>query len=142
MANLTAREHVRVDRAGIRYGITAALLTSAAFGWWWSVRMSDDMRADGMLGMNISVESAMSVTGFLIAWLAMMVAMMFPAVTPVVKLYARASEQRRVAPLPYFVLGYLTVWTLLCVPAFSPGGRSRCRLPTVPHAPAAWPAVR
>lgn len=118
MANLTAREHVRVDRAGIRYGITAALLTSAALGWWWSLRMSDEMRADGMPGMDMSVESAMSVTGFLIAWLAMMVAMMFPAVTPVVKLYARASEQHRVAPTPYFVLGYLAVWTLFGVPAY------------------------
>lgn len=116
--NWSMREHVMVDRPVMRYGVTAALLTAAALGWWWSVRMADDMRTDGMAGMNMSAESAMSVVGFLVAWLAMMVAMMFPAVTPVVKLYARASGKHRVAPLPYFVFGYLTIWTLLGVPAY------------------------
>ena len=52
------------------------------------------------------------------AWLAMMIAMMLPAMTPVVKLYALASGQRRVAPLPYFVAGYLVTWLLLGVPAY------------------------
>lgn len=118
VANLTVRDHGVVDRPVMRYGVTAALLTAAVLGWWWSVRMADDMRADGMDGMNMSAESAMSAVGFLVAWLAMMVAMMFPAVTPVVKLYARAAGQHRVAPLPYFVGGYLIVWTLLGVPAY------------------------
>lgn len=118
VVNGSVREHVMVDRPVMRYGITTALLTAAALGWWWSVRMADDMRVDGMVGMNMSAESAMSVVGFLGAWLAMMVAMMFPAVTPVVKLYAQASGKHRVAPLPYFVGGYLIVWTLLGVPAY------------------------
>lgn len=80
--------------------------------------MSVDMRAGGMPGMSMSTRSAMSATGFLVAWLAMMIAMMLPAMTPVVKLYALASGQRRVAPLSYFVSGYLVVWLLLGIPAY------------------------
>lgn len=55
---------------------------------------------------------------FVVGWLAMMTAMMLPAITPVVKLYARAATAGRVAPLPFFVAGYLIVWTTLSVPAY------------------------
>src|SRR3712207_7590061 len=55
--------------------------------------------------------------GFLLAWLAMMAAMMLPAVSPAVRLYARASA-RTAAPTPFFVAGYLLVWTSLGVPAY------------------------
>ena len=68
--------------------------------------------------MDMSTQSATSAAGFFVAWLAMMIAMMLPAMTPVVKLYALASGQRRVAPLPYFVAGYLVTWLLLGVPAY------------------------
>jgi len=107
-----------VDRTIARYMIPIVLMSIAALGWWWSLRMSVDMRAGGMPGMSMSTRSAMSATGFLVAWLAMMIAMMLPAMTPVVKLYALASAQRRVAPLSYFVGGYLVVWLLLGVPAY------------------------
>ena len=80
--------------------------------------MTEDMQAGGMSGMLMSAQSATGAAGFLLAWLAMMVAMMLPAMTPVVKLYALASNQRRVAPLSYFVGGYLVVWLLLGVPAY------------------------
>jgi predicted metal-binding membrane protein len=48
----------------------------------------------------------------------MMAAMMFPAISPVVKLYGRAAAAGRVAPLPFFVLGYLVVWTSVGLPAY------------------------
>jgi predicted metal-binding membrane protein len=48
----------------------------------------------------------------------MMTAMMFPAISPVVKLYGRAAAAGRVAPLPFFVAGYIVVWTALGVPAY------------------------
>ncbi len=97
--------------------IPAVLISVAALGWWWSLRMAGEMRTDGMNGMSMSVET-MSAAGFLLAWLAMMIAMMLPAMTPVVKLYALASRQRRVAPLSFFVSGYLVVWLILGVPAY------------------------
>ncbi len=90
-------------------GIPAALLLVAGVGWWWSARTAgDEMMAEGM----------MSFAAFMLAWVAMMAAMMFPAIIPVVRLYARASTQGRVAPLPYFVAGYLVVWSSIGVPAY------------------------
>ena len=106
------------DHIAMRYVVPAALFACAALGWWWSVRMAGNMRASGMRAMDMSSGSAMSAGAFLVAWMAMMAAMMFPAITPVVKLYARAAGQHRVAPLPYFVTGYLVVWMVLGVPAY------------------------
>ena len=47
----------------------------------------------------------------------MMAAMMLPAVLPAVRLYARASA-RTAAPTPFFLAGYLLVWTSLGIPAY------------------------
>ena len=118
MANLQTVELPTPDRPSVRYGVPLTLLAAAGFGWWWSARMADDMGADAMGSMDMYAKSAMNAAGFLVAWLAMMVAMMFPAVAPVVKLYARAAGQHRVAPLPYFVGGYLVIWMALGVPAY------------------------
>ena len=95
--------------------VPGALLALAAFGWWWSVRMADDMSAPGMGSMGARV---LSFGAYMVAWLAMMTAMMFPAISPVVKLYARAAGAGRVAPLPFFVAGYIAVWTSLGLPAY------------------------
>lgn len=65
---------------------------------------------DGM-GMSMTAEHVMSLGSFLVGWVAMMAAMMLPAVVPVVALYRRAVEAGRAAPLPVFLLGYLLVWS-------------------------------
>lgn len=80
------------------------MLATAAVCWWLSARWS-------------STES-MSVTAFLLAWLVMMVAMMFPAVAPVVALYRRTSGRGAAVPLPVFLAGYVVVWTAAGVPAY------------------------
>jgi predicted metal-binding membrane protein len=111
--------------------ITAILLLLAAVGWWWSVRSAGDMHGpmgmtgmdmDGMGGMqgmsSMATHHLMTLGGFLLMWLAMMAAMMFPAISPVVKLYSRAAAAGRVAPLPFFVAGYIAVWTSLAIPAY------------------------
>lgn len=51
---------------------------------------------------------------FLLTWLAMMVAMMFPAVAPMTLVFAGVSRSRGDAALPTvaFVAGYLFVWTV------------------------------
>jgi predicted metal-binding membrane protein len=77
---------------------------------------SDPMAMDD-LGMAMS-EEVLGFGAFIVAWLAMMTAMMFPAISPVVKLYGRAAAAGRVAPLPFFVAGYITVWTSIGVPAY------------------------
>ncbi len=89
--------------------IPAVLLLGAGLGWWWSARMAGD---------EMMTHALMSLVAFLLAWVAMMAAMMFPAIIPVVRLYARASAQGRVAPLPYFVSGYLAAWSMVGVPAY------------------------
>lgn len=67
---------------------------------------------------SMGSDHVLSLGAFLVAWLAMMSAMMFPAVSPVVRLYARAAAAGRVAPLPAFVAGYIAVWTVLGFPGY------------------------
>lgn len=60
---------------------------------------------------------------YLPLWIAMMVAMMFPAAAPVVSLFVTISQNRRVegqstAPTWIFLVGYLAIWSLLGVGAY------------------------
>lgn len=71
----------------------------------------DGMSMDDM-GMSMTGEHFMSLASFLVGWIAMMAAMMLPAVVPVVALYRRAVAAGRAAPLPVFLLGYLLVWSV------------------------------
>jgi predicted metal-binding membrane protein len=84
-----------------------------------SARRMGDMA--GMAGMDSSMSSheALSLGAFLVTWLAMMSAMMFPAISPVVRLYGRAAAAGRVAPLPAFVAGYISVWILVGLPGYA-----------------------
>ena len=108
----------------LRWGVPAALVALAAVGWWWSARMASEMTSSGpmpmddMGGMAAVGGDAISVGAFVVAWLAMMAAMMFPAIAPVVKLYGRAAAAGRVAPLPFFIVGYIAVWTSMGLPAY------------------------
>jgi predicted metal-binding membrane protein len=54
-----------------------------------------------------------SVPIYLATWLTMLVAMMFPAVAPVVAAFARVANARQDASLtvPAFVAGYLVIWS-------------------------------
>lgn len=97
-------------------GIASLLLAGAVVGWWWSVRMADDAGMGDMGSM--SVASSMSMAAYLVGWVAMMAAMMFPAISPVVRLYSRAAARGSVAPLPFFVAGYLVAWSALGLPAY------------------------
>jgi len=109
---------------GVRFVTPSILLALAALGWWWSARMADQMAGampsmgmDGIDGM--ADDEALTLGAFLVAWLAMMTAMMFPAISPVVKLYGRAAAAGRVAPLPFFVAGYIAVWASIGLPAYT-----------------------
>lgn len=112
----------RFQSASSRLIVPVGLLALASIGWWWSMVMAKEMggspTSDGM-GMTAMAEHQVLTLGaFIVAWLAMMTAMMFPALVPVVKLYARAAGAGRVAPLPFFVSGYLVVWGAMSLPAY------------------------
>src|SRR5690625_5041638 len=99
--------------------LSAALLGVAGVGWWWSVvsMTGDAMARDTEPAMPMETASMMSFAAFLIAWVAMMAAMMLPAVLPVVGAYARAATGTAV-PAVIFVTGYLTLWSATGIPAF------------------------
>ncbi|MEV0948195.1 DUF2182 domain-containing protein [Rhodococcus sp. NPDC049939] len=87
-----------------------SLLVVAALGWWWT------FVGAGRTGS--STMAAMSFAAFLIAWVAMMGAMMLPAILPVVRLYALAAARGAAAPAAVFVGGYLVVWSAVGIPAY------------------------
>lgn len=101
----------------LRFGAPIGLLLIAGVGWWWSIGMARDT-AGGTGAMEAPMSGAMSLGAFVVAWAAMMSAMMLPAVLPVVRLYGRAATAGRAAPLPFFVAGYLGVWTTIGLPAY------------------------
>lgn len=94
--------------------LPAVLLGVAGLGWWWSVVSAAGMRGDTM---PMDARSTMSLAAFLIAWVAMMAAMMLPAALPMVGRYARAAAGNTAAAI-IFVAGYLAVWTVVGIPAF------------------------
>jgi predicted metal-binding membrane protein len=99
--------------------LSAVLLVSAGLGWWWSVVSAAGMRGDAM---SMGAQSTMSLAAFLIAWVAMMAAMMLPTVLPVVRHYALAAAGNA-APAAIFVVGYLAIWSAVGIPAFLASNR-------------------
>jgi predicted metal-binding membrane protein len=102
--------------------LPVALLVLAGVGWWWSAVSAGDMAGQAMpmdgMPMEPQPAMAMSFVAFLVAWVAMMAAMMFPAVVPVVRLYARAAAKGQAAPVAVFVGGYIVLWGLAGIPAY------------------------
>ena len=89
-----------------RLGLVALLLALAVAGWWWTV--------DEMQGMDGGPWTDLgTLAWFVVVWIVLMAAMMFPSVAPTVALYSHMTESRSpVAPL-FFTSGYLAAWTRL-----------------------------
>lgn len=110
----------RASRADPReVGLIAALLILAAASWiFTSVHMS---------GMDMGPWTDPGPLGlFVITWVVMLAAMMFPSVAPMVVAYSRIHSHRRktgrYAPpgsTAVFVAGYLITWTVFGVAAYS-----------------------
>ena len=114
--------------------ILYALLALAALGWglviWQagndsSMSMSMSMRGEGEMGLDLTMGLAAPL--FLATWVAMMVAMMFPAAAPMILLFDRVERGKREAgrsyvPTVYFVGAYLAIWTVFGVLAFALAG--------------------
>jgi predicted metal-binding membrane protein len=79
------------------------LLSLAAAAWYLAIASPWSM---GMMEISVPL--------YMATWLTMLVAMMIPAVAPVVATFATVSHARSVASptVPAFVAGYLFVWTV------------------------------
>ena len=100
MSTLDARV---LDATRRQLGLVALLVALAVFAWWSTIRSMGDMAASpgtdlGGLGWFVGV------------WIVMMAAMMLPAVSPTVALYARMTRERGLARPFAFTGGYLVVW--------------------------------
>lgn len=100
--------------------LTLLLLAAIA---WVVIFQQTQMIASVNEGMAAMEAGPVSLLLFLPVWVTMMVAMMFPAVAPVVSLFATISTKRRAAHQPaaptwLFLIGYLFVWSLFGIGAY------------------------
>ena len=97
--------------SAVQIGLIFALLLLAAIAW--------ALTGDRMAGMDAGPGTDLGGLGFwLTAWVAMMAAMMFPSIAPMVMMFARIEEGKRRQGKPtqpgataIFVGGYLLTWT-------------------------------
>jgi predicted metal-binding membrane protein len=97
--------------------ILIGLLGLATLAWGWTIAGARGGEMADMPGMA-ATPAVLDLAAFLAGWVAMMAAMMFPAIVPVVRLYALAASRGRAAPVPVFVAGYLIVWSAAGFPAW------------------------
>lgn len=101
-----------LSAARARLGPVLSLCVLAGVGWWWTVGQ--------MRGMDDGPWSALGGFGwFVLVWLVMMAAMMFPSVAPTVALYSRMTRGRAPLASPVFTAGYLLTWTAAGVLAWA-----------------------
>jgi predicted metal-binding membrane protein len=118
-----------------RTTVWLALLVLAALGWAVLIQQNGNMgsatqalpQMDGMSASNPApVDMHPATTPILLylpIWVAMMMAMMFPSVAPMVMHFVTLSRNRRAAGKPstptwVFLAGYLAVWSLVGVLAY------------------------
>jgi predicted metal-binding membrane protein len=100
---------------GWRLATYATLLLGSAVAWWFTVARTQ--------GMDMSMGPGGPVF-FMVTWVVMMAAMMFPSVAPMVATYVSVQRGRKARAMPaaragsaFFVAGYLVAWSsagLLC----------------------------
>ena len=97
----------------LQVGLIAALIALAALAWGLTNKIAE--------GMDMGPGSDLgSLSFYLVAWVAMMTAMMFPSISPMVRTYALIQRQRRpgrglgepTVAISAFLGGYLLSWTL------------------------------
>src|SRR5262249_4216074 len=102
-------------------GGLAGLTILAWAATFWETSAGDRLM---MAGVPMSLEMGgwwglASAALFLLIWIVMMAAMMFPSVWPAVLAYAAVARPRGRGSVPLFVAGYLLVWEALGVLAYA-----------------------
>lgn len=111
---MSVEQLIRRDRAIVALG----LLGVAAAGWFYIIRLSRAMVATAGMAMGMPQMEPWGLPDFLLTfamWAVMMAAMMVPAATPMILIFATVNRKRLAEGAPLirtglFVLGYLAVW--------------------------------
>ncbi len=91
---------------------TSLLLVLGAGAWVGVVAVSRGMGAmPGTMGLTFAA--------FVVVWALMMTAMMLPTIAPFAALYTRTLTDHRARRITELACGYLAVWALAAMPAFS-----------------------
>lgn len=107
---MLAREHL---------WILTALVVLSGLAWAGTIYQAGSMGL-GMVTCSMTMGSPFSVDGailYILLWGVMMVAMMLPAMSPIVDLFQSIARRKREEGLPFtpvwiFVSGYVALWTL------------------------------
>src|ERR1700674_3712645 len=97
--------------------VAIPLLALGLLGWYVTVRQARDMSGmiTGLGQVGTHMPNTMASPAFMVMWLGMMVAMMLPAIGPVVlaqRMVVRARGEGALTSVT-FVAGYLMVWVLI-----------------------------
>jgi predicted metal-binding membrane protein len=97
--------------------VVGVLVGLAAVAWWSTVRQANSMSdmVSGLGQVGARAPNDMTIPIFLGMWVAMMVAMMFPTVAPIVLAHRLVVRRRGEGNTPTvaFVLGYIVVWSAI-----------------------------
>ncbi len=130
---MIAREH---------FFILAALVLLSGLAWAGTVYQAGSMGL-GMFTCSMTMGTPFSVSNgllYIVLWGAMMIAMMLPAMTPIVGLFQTIARRKREQGLPFtpvwvFIAGYVTLWTLT-------GGIGYVADITIQSLPGVFPALQ
>jgi predicted metal-binding membrane protein len=111
MASVVQRPVAQPPAARFRVGVLASLLGLAVPAWL--------LTRERMLGMDAGPGTDPGTLGFyVVSWVVMMSAMMFPSIVPMVLAFGSVQRRRgdremvdRLVSSPVFVAGYLLTWT-------------------------------
>lgn len=121
MEQLRAEPTVGPPLARQRAVVLGVLLTLAAAGWMAVLALHDrNVMGAGMDASVPDLTMGRSAPLFLTMWLAMMVAMMFPAAAPMIVVYAR-TQRGRPGNTAWFTAAYLSLWVVFGLAAFAIG---------------------
>jgi predicted metal-binding membrane protein len=97
-------------------GVVASLLVLSGLAWLATVQQATSMSGMvwGLSQVGVRMPNDMAAPLFLVMWITMMVAMMFPAVAPMVLAHRRVVLHRNEGGIPTsaFLAGYLVVWSV------------------------------
>ena len=101
----------------VTLGTIAALVGLAAVAWVLTAQQALSMSdmVTGLAQVGTHMPNPMTAPVFMLMWLTMMIAMMFPTIAPMVVAHRLVVVHRGEGPVPLlaFVLGYIAVWTTI-----------------------------